>query len=252
MTLAAKPAVASGPEPVCAEHTGRKAVGTCERCGRFVCSGCSRDGGLCQQCVRQNLEAIPSSAFRARWAVRFLGVSGAVGGVSALVSLSTLLAPDADEARDWVEMLAGVVALVCVIATPTFFLMWLHRAVRQVNGMGKGVGVTPGWAVGYWFVPFVNLVKPYKVIRDLAGALGGDSFVASLHLGVWWAALFLERSLARIETRLTLKHDSEGPAPTEAILVGIGASICLVVAAVLCIRIVREVQDRLDASRDVA
>lgn len=217
-----------------------------------MCSGCVRDSGLCPDCIRQNLAAIPSGASRAKSAVRFLAVAGVVGAVNVLTNVWALQAPEADEARDWIETLTAFVGLIAIVGAPISYLMWLHRAVRQVNGMGKDVGATPGWAVGYWFVPFVNLVKPYRIVRKLAEELGGESLVASLHVGVWWAALFLERGLARIEARMTLKNGPGGPVPTELAMVGIGSSICMVVAAVLCIRIVRELQDRLDASRDVS
>jgi len=49
--------------------------------------------------------------------------------------------------------------------------------VLDVLGIGSGLAsapvgtresrFTPGWAVGYWFVPFVNLVRPYQIVADL-------------------------------------------------------------------------------------
>jgi hypothetical protein len=174
-----------------------------------------------------------------------LTLAGVVAALELLISVWTLQAPEANETRELLEGLLGIVALVVLVCTPIFYLMWLHRAVRQMNALGKDVGATPGWAVGYWFVPLVNLVKPFRIVRSIAEGLGGES----LPLGAWWAALLLARSLGRIEGRMAMKNGLGGPTPIEAYMVGLGSSICTVVAAILCVRIVRELQERLDASR---
>jgi hypothetical protein len=59
-----------------------------------------------------------------------------------------------------------------VIHALYMFLMWLHRVVRQMNAWGREVGATPAWAVGCWSVPFVNLVKPFHVMRSIVEELG--------------------------------------------------------------------------------
>ena len=137
-----------------------------------------RDSGLCPDCIRQNLAAIPSGASRAKSAVRFLAVAGVVGGLNVLTSVWTLQAPEADEVRDWIETLTAFVGLIAVVGTPISYLMWLHRAVRQVNGMGKDVGATPGWAVGYWFVPFIrtgSMPPAMSLERGLSACLPVDT-----------------------------------------------------------------------------
>ena len=235
----------AAPQPLCPQHPGRAAVGTCERCGRYVCSSCMRSGGICPECVQQNLAAVPSSAPRSKRAVAFLALSGGVAALELLINIWAVQSPDAHETRELIEGLVGVVSLVALVCTPIFYLMWLHRAVRQLHAVGKDVGVTPGWAVGYWFVPFINLVKPYRILQSIAEKLG----VESLPLGAWWASLLLARALSRIETRMALRNGFEGATPIEAYMVGIGSSICTIAGAILCIRIVRELQQRLDDSR---
>ncbi|MBJ7608336.1 MAG: DUF4328 domain-containing protein [Candidatus Dormibacteraeota bacterium] len=47
------------------------------------------------------------------------------------------------------------------------FLMWLHRIVANNRALGaKQLVYTPGWAVGWWFVPFANLVRPVQVVDE--------------------------------------------------------------------------------------
>jgi hypothetical protein len=49
---------------------------------------------------------------------------------------------------------------------------------------------TPGWAVGWWFVPFANLVKPFQTVRELwkASDPGAPDWWGSETLPVigWW------------------------------------------------------------------
>jgi hypothetical protein len=48
------------------------------------------------------------------------------------------------------------------------FLMWVHGATRNLTALGAmNVPFTPGWAVGWYFVPFANLVMGYRVMATI-------------------------------------------------------------------------------------
>jgi hypothetical protein len=54
------------------------------------------------------------------------------------------------------------------IATAIVWLFWLHSSYGLLRHLGtKVTRFSPGWAVGCWFVPFVNLVRPYQVVKEL-------------------------------------------------------------------------------------
>src|SRR4051812_38912574 len=161
----AEPAV-SQDQRWCAEHPDRRANGTCDRCGRFVCGECAEAGvGLhCASCVRLLMAGVPASAGLARWISRLLYAAAGVSfGAIALLALG---------APPVLGDLLELVQLALFIATVVTFLRWLHRAVRLAGTIDADVGVTPGWAVGYWFVPFLNLYRPYQVVNHLAAAIG--------------------------------------------------------------------------------
>ncbi len=158
---------------MCPRHPTRVAVTTCERCGRYLCVPCVSGGGLCRECIGRNVAAVPSSGARARWAVRFLRLSAGVGVAGLLIYLWGLLVPGASDTVDTLEILLSIPGVFILPVTPILYLMWLHRVVRQLNAWGREVGATPGWAVGCWFVPFVNLVKPFRVVRSIVEEVGG-------------------------------------------------------------------------------
>ena len=45
------------------------------------------------------------------------------------------------------------------------FLVWLHRAWTNLLALGREpLPYSPGWAVGAWLVPFLNLVRPKRMM----------------------------------------------------------------------------------------
>lgn len=52
--------------------------------------------------------------------------------------------------------------------TALAFLVWFHRAYSNLDALGaKGLSFSPGWAVGSWFVPILNLVRPCQVAQEI-------------------------------------------------------------------------------------
>lgn len=52
--------------------------------------------------------------------------------------------------------------------TVVLFGCWIVRANRNVRALGAGgLRITPGWAVGYFFIPIINLWRPYQAMKDL-------------------------------------------------------------------------------------
>src|SRR5262249_34683580 len=76
------------------------------------------------------------------------------------------------------------------IACAVLFCMWIHRAASNALASGRNYGFdfTPGWAVGYFFVPIANLWRPYQIVRAIwDSANAGNSSVVGLWWGVWIA-----------------------------------------------------------------
>ncbi|HEV8486769.1 MAG TPA: DUF4328 domain-containing protein [Blastocatellia bacterium] len=48
------------------------------------------------------------------------------------------------------------------------FLIWIYRVHRNLPALGVvRPRYSPGWAVGWFFVPIMNLVRPYDVLGEL-------------------------------------------------------------------------------------
>lgn len=95
--------------------------------------------------------------------------SWAIGAVAVLEVISALASVAVDSFGDLGVLLAvdavGGVAFVLAIGV---FITWFHRAYRNLPRLGP---VRPrhgsGWAIGTWFVPVLNLVRPYGMTWEL-------------------------------------------------------------------------------------
>jgi hypothetical protein len=249
MALDAAPAAVSPLErPVCQEHTARVAIGTCTRCGRFVCESCVSERRLCPACVQHQFLGVPSSEPRALWAIRLLTAHAVVDGLSVLLSLLGLASGPSDF-LSLAETIVGVATFGVILGAAIAFLRWLHLAVRQALALQIEVGVTAGWAVGYWFIPFANLVRPYRAIRNLLTGLGGEELASSARVSLWWGVWIIGNMLSRLETKLTMQQGLEALPSIPLNVLRILTSLLSLAGALLCIGIVRAIQQELSAKR---
>lgn len=56
------------------------------------------------------------------------------------------------------------VYIVCIV----LFILWFRRAYNNLNLSFKAnTKYAEGWAAGAWFVPFINLVRPYFIMQEI-------------------------------------------------------------------------------------
>jgi len=86
------------------------------------------------------------------------------------------------------------------LCTMVAFLMCVHRVHRNLPALGvRRLRFTPAWAVGRYFIPFFNLVRPYQVMKEAWNASHPAtprgtphlSTAPGLALASWWWAMFL-------------------------------------------------------------
>ena len=139
----------------------------------------------------------PSSA-RGKVAIALLLLMGLLAAVTAVHFFSGLdladrgarsaLRPGEATAFDDRTQILSQLALAGTILTAIAWFLWLHRAVANARGLGVPTDATPGWSVGWWFIPFANIVKPYRILRSLYDGVGsGGSGI----VGAWWGCYLI-------------------------------------------------------------
>ena len=72
------------------------------------------------------------------------------------------------EQNDKREMLVGLAGLFLFVVTAVVFGIWIVRANKNARALGaKNLSASPGWALGYFFIPILNLWKPFKAMNEL-------------------------------------------------------------------------------------
>ncbi len=140
--------------------------------------------------------------------------------------------------------------LIVVVLTAIAFLMWTYRAYKNLPALGaRGLEHTPGWAVGWYFVPFANLVKPYSVTVEVVrhsnpdGIGAGARRISTANVGRWWAAYLI----AGVVGWLAGMMFASGVAThsIDSMMTGIGIAIVgkliSIIAAVFAILLIAEV-----------
>ncbi|WTW95651.1 DUF4328 domain-containing protein [Streptomycetaceae bacterium NBC_01309] len=105
---------------------------------------------------------------------------------------------------------SSVVAGVTTALAGLVFIAWFHRARQNVAWLGlHQPSLGPGWAIGGWFCPVVNLWFPARIAHDLwkgsdtsRGARYSDGLLGrTVLITCWWvafaAAVVLDRLVGR-------------------------------------------------------
>lgn len=132
-----------------------------------------------------------------------------------------------------------------------FFGLWVHRAARNLRALGRsGMKFSPAGCIGWYFVPFANLVRPFKAMSELWRASESDAEAdgqawvtkgtSTSMLGVWWGCWMVGNVISNVSARMD--------DPTASGSVGLVGSALIAVAAVVCILLMRGVSARQAAA----
>lgn len=126
---------------------------------------------------------------------------------------------DAEAAsNDSRQQLIGILQFILFIGTSIAFLIWFYNVHNNLSALGsRELKYTPGWAVGGFFVPFLNCVRPLQVMREvwhgsnpsglaLDESPGGPAIRNQLRtptlVGWWWVLFLLSNFVSYIIMRL--------------------------------------------------
>ena len=62
--------------------------------------------------------------------------------------------------------LVAILVLIIRLASIIVFIMWFRRAYNNLHKIGvPHLEFSEGWGAGAWFVPFINLARPYTIMK---------------------------------------------------------------------------------------
>jgi hypothetical protein len=158
------------------------------------------------------------------------------------------LSPDQVASNDPVQGFIGLLQSGLGILTGIIFLKWIYRSYKNIQGFGaQGLRFSPGWAVGYYFIPILSLIRPVQVMGEIWRASDdprdwprrpGSWLIAS-----WWTLFLIYTGITQISLELAIQATTNEQWTLAAVLAILGDffSIPLSLAA---LRLVTEIYRR--------
>lgn len=153
-----------------------------------------------------------------------------------------------------VSLLIGFFLMIVQITLIVLFCMWVHRIHRNLPSLGaQKLEFTPGWAVGWYFIPFANLVQPLRAAKEAWKASDPEvekepnttwksGSVPGL-ISAWWVFYIVKNTLTGSAT-----HLSWGAETIDSIIAAnymyIISDLANITAALLAIFFVRKLTQR--------
>jgi hypothetical protein len=158
------------------------------------------------------------------------------------ISLDTITANETS------EIAVGLLSAIAYIISAVTFIQWFRRAYYNLHLKVNFLNYTEGWAAGCWFVPFINLYRPYQIMKELyeetdellskKGISVNQTFSTTL-LGWWWALWIINNLLAQFVFRYTLKAESIDELTTSTIASMVG-NLLGIPLALIAIKVIKD------------
>jgi hypothetical protein len=158
--------------------------------------------------------------------------------------------------NDTLELGLGALDFLLTIATGVLFCVWTYRAYKNLRRLGvRGLKHSPGWAVGFFFIPFVNLYKPCVVFLEMwkasdPAAPANDAYAwqersGGVLIGFWWTCWIIAGVMAQVSGHASVltRHPGLHELEIRIVLLAL-ARLVSILAAVLAIFVVMRIQGR--------
>ena len=146
------------------------------------------------------------------------------------------------------EQAIGVIQIIVLVVSAITFIQWFTRAYFNLHLRVDYLSHSEGWAAGCWFVPIVNLFRPYQIMKELFqethlylkrnNLLTYEHFSIST-LSLWWTLWIIDRLLGQFLFKYAMKAETfdELTTTTVAQIVSNGIGIVL---AIITIKVIKE------------
>lgn len=120
-------------------------------------------------------------------------------------------------ANDLRQGIVGILILLIYIGVAIVFIQWFRRAYYNIHQLSSSCSFSEGWAAGAWFVPFVNLGRPYKIMKEMVfiaenllirKGLVEEDASRNRSVGIWWTLWIIISIVSSTNSRIQTKSDS--------------------------------------------
>lgn len=155
---------------------------------------------------------------------------------------------DAASANDLRQRIIGILYFLAYVISAIAFILWFRRAYFNLHVKVKTLTFAEGWAAGCWFVPVINLFRPYQIMKELYQETDkllegrNENYLQKItprFLGIWWVLWIVIGVVGQVVFRLTLNADTVDDLNTSTIASIIG-DIIDIPLALITIKIIHD------------
>ena len=77
---------------------------------------------------------------------------------------------------------------------------------------------TPGWSIGWFFIPIANFWKPYRVMREIWDVSHRSKITDSSLVGLWWGFWLVSNFVGRIAFKFVVRAEDASGYATSALV----------------------------------
>jgi hypothetical protein len=77
------------------------------------------------------------------------------------------ITPEVANSNDFRQSIIAILFAILYLFSVVFFIQWFRRAYFNQEIKFKSMASTNGWVSGAWFVPIMNLFKPFQLMQEI-------------------------------------------------------------------------------------
>lgn len=138
-----------------------------------------------------------------------------------------------------------IIELVSLITGLVLLVRWLRRAYWNLHALQQHLDYSEGWAAGAWFVPFLNLYRPYSIVKEVwrqTQLLAYERVEPHGLLRAWWVLFTLHSLVSNMSGRLLASAATTEQLQSATTADVVSASLGIA-TALLTVRVVRRIAE---------
>ena len=156
---------------------------------------------------------------------------------------------------DGIEGVGAVTLALSFIVCIVLFSVFSYRAVKNIHIFGENIDTKPGWAVGWYFIPFANLWKPYGVMSDMwdgSHSNNDPDWDAPKGMPFWWICWIVSNIASNVSNRMGMRagmlsdYASDVPLYKTTLYLDIFSATTGIIAAWVILGILRVIAEKQD------
>lgn len=179
-------------------------------------------------------------------------------GAGLMLSLgSTMFGPGEPlSIGDIAEGIGGLSLLITFLVSIILFSIFSYRTVKNIRIWDQNsISTKPGWAIGWYFIPFANLWKPYGVMSDMwygSHTANEAQWETPATMPIWWICWIVTNIASNVSTRMSIKaglfedYASNVPLYKTTLGIDVFASITGIVAAWAILGVLKTITQKQD------